>query len=176
MLNSASSCPNAVPMSVLSGIAIAVLVIAEDQRLDDVAQRAAVAGEVLLHAHGAAAKGHDRQQIRRLHLRVDEGLRGGIRAHLIRRRHRGQIEIEHEQSSIAVARVARRRDGDLPLRRRRRGGGGREARRRFGRTGGRGAIWQALVFDETDGLRLAVLRDDEVVCAQTLDRRDRLDP
>ena len=36
---------------------------------------AAVVGEVLLDAHGAALEGHDRQQIRRLHLRVDELLR-----------------------------------------------------------------------------------------------------
>ena len=48
------------------GNAVAVLVLAEDQRLDDVAQLRAVVGEVLLDAHGAALERHDRQQIRRL--------------------------------------------------------------------------------------------------------------
>ena len=99
------------------GDAVAVLVVAEDQRLDHVAQRAAVGGEVLLDADGAAAEGHDRQQVRRLHLRVDEGLRRGVGAHLIAGRHRGQIEIEHQQPPVAVARVAGRRVDDLSLRR-----------------------------------------------------------
>ena len=41
-------------MSVVVGNAVAVLVVAEDQALNHVAQLRAVVGEVLLHAHGAA--------------------------------------------------------------------------------------------------------------------------
>ena len=142
--------------------AVAILVVAVDQRLDHVAERAAVGGEVLLHAHGAAAEGHDRHQVRRLHLRVDERLRRGVGTHLIARRHRGQIEVQDQQPAVAVAGVARRRDRDLSLRRRRHADRRGEARR--GRGGARlgRPIRQTLILDEADRLRLVVFGDDEV--------------
>ena len=104
------------------GDAVAILVVAEDQRLHHLAQLRPIVGEILLHPHGAAAKRHDRQHVRRLHVGVDELLRGRVRARLVGRRHRRQIEIEDEQSAVAVACVARRRHHNLPLRDRRRRG------------------------------------------------------
>jgi hypothetical protein len=148
------------------GDAVAVLVVAEDQRLDDLAEDAAIAGEVLLDADGAAAEGHDREQIGRLHLLVDEGVGGGIRTHLIGGRHRRQIEIKHEQAAIAIASVAGRWNRDLSLRRRRRGRGSGEQRRRRLCASARWAIGQLLELGEAHGLRFAILGDDKVFCAE----------
>ena len=58
--------------------AVAVLVLAVDQHVDDVADHGAIGGEVLLDADRAALVGHDRHQVRRRHLRrhvLDRGLK-----------------------------------------------------------------------------------------------------
>ncbi len=170
MLNSASSWPKAVPMSVLSGMPSPSLSSPKISVWIDLAQRAAVGGEVLLDADGAAAEGHDREHVRRLHLRVDEGLRRGVGAHLIGGRHRGEIEVEDQQPAIAIAGVAGRRNRDLSLRRRRhadRGAakcGAGVAARALGRP-----IGQPLELDEADRLRLVVFGDDEVGGRESLD-------
>ena len=152
------------------GDAVAVLVVAEDQRLHDLAQRAPVAGEILLHPYRASAERHDRQQIRRLHLRIDERLRGGVRPHLIGGRHGGEVEVQDEKAPIPIAGVAWRRNGDLSLRRGRCTDVGWSARRGLSRARVRRPIGKALEFDEADRLRLAVLGDDEVVRRQSFNR------
>ena len=127
------------------GHAVAILIVAEDQDLDDLPQQRAVVGEILPHPHGAALERDDRHQIRRRHLRVDEleGVRVG--AHLIERRHRGRIEVQDQQPAVAVSRVARRRNGNsCCLRRRLDAGAARTARRRRGDCRAAGAAGAAV--------------------------------
>jgi hypothetical protein len=128
-----------------------------------------IVGEILLHAHGAAAEGHDRQQIRRLHLRVHEGLRRRVGTHLIGGRHRGQVEVEHQQPTVAVPRVAGRWNRNLSLRRRRCAGAGGEPRRRRSCAHVGRPVGQALELDEADRLLLTVFGHDEIAWRQSFD-------
>ncbi len=163
----------------LIGNAIAVLVFAEHQGLHHFEQLRLVVGEVLLHADAAALESHHGDQIGRCHLRLDVFHRGVVRAQQIRGRHRRQIEIEHEQTTVAIFHVARLTGCNPDI------GGwlrgfGRGRRSRCGR-----GVWrrvaddhlsarargrQLLELDEADRLRLAVFGDDEVFGGEAFDR------
>ena len=132
-------------------------------------QLRAIVGEIRLDAHGAALERDDRQQIRGGHLGRDVTERGPIGPHLVAGRHRGQIEVQHQEPSVPEPRVARRRNGERRLR-----GGRHVARGRGGGAHGRGRAGprlagQPLVLDERHVLRLAVLGDHEVLRRQPFD-------
>ena len=75
MLNSASSCPNAAPVSADARVAGSSSPSSPSPTIrvcDDAQQLVAIVGEVLLHVDGAAGERHDRDQIGGRHLRADE--------------------------------------------------------------------------------------------------------
>ena len=144
--------------------------LAVDQRLDDLLQRRAVAGEVLLHAHRATLERHHGDEILRGDLLADELAGRGVSARLVGRRHRRQIEVENEQPAIPVSNLAGGRRGDLRLYR---GCDGRLASRwrRGQRRQGRGVRGvHALKCDLADRLRHAVFGDREVARREPFDR------
>ena len=69
-------------------------------------QLGAIVGEVVQHFDGAAGERHDRHQVGRLHLGLDEFLRGGEGAQLVGHRHRAHVEVDREEAAVAVADVA----------------------------------------------------------------------
>ncbi len=85
------------------GVLLKALAQAEDQRAEHFLKLCAVAGEVLLDAHGAAGKGHDGHDVRWLHLRGDELLRGAIGSQLIGGRHDARVKVQNQQAVVAVA-------------------------------------------------------------------------
>ncbi len=85
---------------------VAVQILAVDHPLDDLPQPRTIAGEILFHADRAPLEGHDGDEVGRRHLGIDELQRVRVGTHLIRRRHRREIEIQHEQAPILIPDVA----------------------------------------------------------------------
>src|SRR5207237_886260 len=82
--------------------AIAVNVFTEDQLGQHVLQLFAVRREVLSDADGAAVVIHDGNQVGGLRLFADEGAGRIVGAQQVLRRQRGAVEVQHQQSAIAI--------------------------------------------------------------------------
>ena len=91
------------------------LAFSHDHGFDDAQQPVAVIREILKHVDGAARISQDGNEVRRSHLRPDELLRRGQRAHLVRGRHGGHVEIQRQQAAVLVSEVPRRFGRDVVL-------------------------------------------------------------
>jgi hypothetical protein len=145
------------------------LSLSNEHLVDGLKQRLAVVGEVLFDMH-AVGKRHDGHQVRGRHLRSDELVGGGLRAHLILDWHGTHIEVQDHQAAIAVTQVPGALGSDLGSHDGLHLGGNRLRGRRGGGSHGRlGSRFHGLVFAETDGLRRAVFGDGEVLGGQAFD-------
>ena len=94
---------------------VEALPLADDQRLDRLLKLIAVIGEVVEHLDSSPRVTHDRHQIGRGHLRLDELHSCSQRPHLVRHRHRGHVEIKRQEPAILKAHVTRRFSRNLRL-------------------------------------------------------------
>ena len=154
--------------------AVAVQIVVVNEPHNHFLQRGVVVGEIGLHFHGAALKHHDGHKRCRVHLGVDEFLCRRICTHLIVGRHSREIEIQHDQSAIAVANRAVRRGRNLRLGCRIRIGRA-QLQLRFVVGATKVAPYrcicrrQSLIFHERNRLRLAVFRHREIFRGQPFD-------
>ncbi len=166
--------------AVIAGGAGDVGALADGQALDVLGQKVAVVGEVLEDLE-VVGEGHNSHQVRGRHLVLHE-LQGGVpRPHLVLDGHSRQVEEHHQQAAVPVLDLAGLGGRDLGAddgfdhvglqRFGRSGGGGIGFGRLLRRRGCRGCrIFQLLVFEDLDGLRLAVFRDGEIGRLQAFDR------
>src|SRR5438067_1017489 len=99
-LSSRSALP---PVSAASVVSLACqrAALADTEAFDHFRQLIAVIGEVLLHFE-AVRECQDGYDIGGAHLRVQEFLRGGLGADLIRGRHGREVEQERDETAVAV--------------------------------------------------------------------------
>ena len=165
MLNSAVVLPESgagVGRAVVTRRLVESLAQPDDELVHRVLYLRAVAGEILPDAHGAALERHDRHEIGRIHLRVDELQRGVEGPQLIRGLHGGHIEVQSQQAVVAVASVARLFRRDLHLR----GAAAQWGRPDCGDGAGSGELacgLQPLKLDKADGLRHAIFGQNEII-------------
>jgi hypothetical protein len=76
---------------------------ANDHGLENAEKAIAILSEILQNVNGTGVITHDRDEVRRRHLRADELLGSLKSAQLVGRAHRGHIEVESQQAAIFVA-------------------------------------------------------------------------
>ena len=157
--------------ALVAGGAVGHAGVPDGESGDDAGEQVAVGGEVLKDAEVGGVD-HDRDHVGRLHLALEELERGLLGAELIRDGHGGLVEEEDEEAAVLILDLAgfggRDLHGDGGL-------GGCGCRRlRVLAPGedrrGQGGLLEALVLEDLDLLRLAVLGDAEVGGRQTLGR------
>ena len=94
----------------------------DDEFVHGIPYSRTVAGKILAHPYGATLERHDRHKHRGIHLLVDERRCGVEGPQLIRRLHRGHIEVQSQQAVVAIPSVPRLFGRDLQLRGGRGGG------------------------------------------------------